>query len=109
MKAKIEKAESRRQKPDGGRQKAEGRMRKAKGGRLRASVAGAGQTGSIIARRLLGFRGRSLTGFRAQSLICCLLISAFCLSPSGFPAFASPGPMQKTEDKSAVAAASFPK
>jgi uncharacterized protein (DUF885 family) len=84
MKAKIEKA--------GG-----GAARPAKrSARRRARVRTATRLSARIALRVIGFKGR--TGIFYFTLF------AFCLTP-----FALSRPMQKTEDKSALAAASFPK
>jgi uncharacterized protein (DUF885 family) len=76
-------------------------IKKAKGKERRVKVEGGRQLSQRVAPRVSGLKG--------QSLICCLLVSAFCLLPSGLSIFASPRPMQNTEDKSAVAASSFPK
>jgi uncharacterized protein (DUF885 family) len=74
------------------------KIEKAKDGKARrtAKVRSINQLPARIASRVLGFKG--------QSGILHFLLFTFCITP-----FAHPRPVQKTEDKSAVAAADFPK
>jgi uncharacterized protein (DUF885 family) len=103
MKAKTEKADDRNRKSENRRRKAETR-------RETATIESARQVGRTITSRVFGFKRQSpVFAFKVESLIFCLLLSAFCLLPPVFSTFAFSRSMQKTEDKSAVAASSFPK